>query len=188
MGWRGPTAVNDTERRDPSPTVSYHGDGIAVGVDIQMITALPIVADCWEDEFYRRMFTSQEIAYALLQAQPRGSLAAIWCAKEALRKARGLLTHVDWSQIEVVHDPEGDPSLRLEGVPVGGSLSLSHTGEIAIAVFVAEPAIAPLPDAVPPAHPVVTTSELKHSGVVAAAAWLGLLLAIASIALQLLRP
>jgi phosphopantetheine--protein transferase-like protein len=187
LGWHRSAAVNNTERRDPPVPVFSREDRIRVGVDIENIAALPTVSDYWEDEFYRRMFTSQEIAYALMQTQPRVSLAAIWCAKEALRKVRGLLTQVDWSQIEVVHDPEGEPSLKVDGIPVAGSLSLSHTEEIAIAVLVTDPQATTPPDVAPPAHHVATTSERKYSGIVTVAAWLGLLLAAASIAIQFFR-
>ncbi len=179
--------VNDGNHRDlPSPVLSP-GNGIAVGIDIELIASLPTVADYWEDEFYRRMFTSQEIAYALLQPQPRASLAAAWCAKEALRKAHAHLTHVDSTRIQVVHDPEGKPSLELDSVSVPGALSLSHTEEIAIAAFVASPSETPRADLVPPSPVVATISERRSSRAVVAAAWLALLLACASIAFQILR-
>jgi phosphopantetheine--protein transferase-like protein len=188
----GSVPLNDGERRDPLSRLpasgnEIPGDGIAVGIDIEMISALPTAIDYWEDEFYRRMFTSQEIAYALLQAQPRLSLAASWCAKEALRKAYAQLSQVDWARIQVVHDPEGKPSLELDGAPVAGVLSLSHTDEIAIAAFFACPRTIPLTDSVLPAPALAVIPERKRSRVTTAAAWLALFLAAASIAIQLLR-
>jgi phosphopantetheine--protein transferase-like protein len=190
----GSAAETDGERRPSSSappgyslSVPPVGDGIAVGIDVESIRSLPDVADYWEDEFCRSMFTSQEIAYALLQTQPGASLAAAWCAKEALRKSNSRLINVDWARIEVVHDPEGKPSLRLDGVPVQGSLSLSHTDEIAIAAFVAHKPETPPVDSVLPAAAVATIPARKSSPAVAVAAWLALLLAAASIAIQFLR-
>jgi phosphopantetheine--protein transferase-like protein len=187
LGWGDAAALNDGEHPNlPSPVLPP-GDEIAVGIDVELIASLPAAADYWEDVFYRRMFTSQEIAYALLQAQPRASLAATWCAKEALRKAHAHLAHVDWTRIQVVHDPEGKPSLELDCVCVPGALSLSHTEEIAIAAFIAQASETPRADSVQPSPAVATISERKTSTAVAAAAWLALLLACASIAIQLLR-
>jgi phosphopantetheine--protein transferase-like protein len=195
LGLGDPAAPNHGEPRDlPSPVVTplngiaAPNNGIAVGVDVELIASLPVVADYWEDEFYRRMFTSQEIAYALLQPQPRASLAAAWCAKEALRKARAGLANVEWARIEVVHDPAGKPSLQLDGAAVPGSLSLSHTEEIAVAVFASYAPTMPLANSISLPAAITAVPVRKRSPVVAAAAWLALLMAAASIAVQLLRP
>ena len=60
--------------------------GPACGVDIEAVAALPVVADYWEDEFYRGNFAPAEIAYCAVQAQPPMHFAARWCAQEALKK------------------------------------------------------------------------------------------------------
>jgi phosphopantetheine--protein transferase-like protein len=113
---------------------SFSGKGIAIGVDIQSVADLPNVTDYWEDAFYLQRYTQQEIAYALLQPSPRESFAAIWCAKEALRKADGRWLGVDWHRTEVTHAPSGGPTLISDGETLPCSLSLSHTGGVAIAV------------------------------------------------------
>ena len=53
---------------------------------MQEIAALPVTADYWDHEFYRETFEPSEIAYAVVQSDPRTHLAGFWCAKEALRK------------------------------------------------------------------------------------------------------
>ena len=49
-------------------------NGVAIGIDLQSVDALPEESDFWEGEFYKQHFTGQEIAYALLQPEPRGEL------------------------------------------------------------------------------------------------------------------
>jgi phosphopantetheine--protein transferase-like protein len=109
---------------------------IRIGVDMESLEALPTTLDYWEDEFYKRTFTLQETAYALLQSSPKASFAAMWCAKEALRKAHSELAQVDWKMIEVIHAADGKPSFVIDGDPIGGALSMSHNDDIAFAAYV----------------------------------------------------
>jgi phosphopantetheine--protein transferase-like protein len=141
------SAVAPTGKIDVPTLHGSHGDGVAIGIDLQSVDALPEANDFWESEFYRRHFTKQEIGYALLQAEPRESFASAWCAKEALRKADGRWLDVDWQQTELIHDSNGRPVLRSGETAIPYSLSLSHTNGFAIAaVAMAErPKVLPEP-------------------------------------------
>lgn len=121
------TSVFKMDRNDP---------GISVGVDIQSVTALPEAADYWECDFYQQHFTRQEIAYALLQSDPRETFAAIWCAKEALKKADNRWEMTDWREIETSHEPNGRPILSVGSERISCSVSLSHTDGFAAAIVV----------------------------------------------------
>ena len=61
-------------------------DDLACGIDIERVDAMPVTDDYWEHEFYKESFSKDEIAYCLLQENPRMHFAARWCAKEALVK------------------------------------------------------------------------------------------------------
>jgi phosphopantetheine--protein transferase-like protein len=111
---------------------------VQLGVDLESIADLPTADDYWEEDFYKSTFRPGEIAYALLQPFPRQSFTAMWCAKEALRKAVPAFASVEWTRIEVAHDTTGKPSLRVDGKPLGGALSLSHTRDYAVAVVNAQ--------------------------------------------------
>jgi phosphopantetheine--protein transferase-like protein len=139
-----------TKNRGDAPIVL--ADGINIGTDIEAITAVPETADYWEDSFYKEIFTPREIAYSLLQPSPRASFAAIWCAKEAARKANAGLASAPWSWLEVVHDGNGKPHLEVDGKPLGGALSLSHTNELALATY-ASIQLPQSPEAAPPPAP-----------------------------------
>ncbi|MGB0064479.1 MAG: 4'-phosphopantetheinyl transferase superfamily protein, partial [Terracidiphilus sp.] len=129
--------------------------GILVGIDVEPIAALPEASDYWEHEFYKSTFSPREIAYALLQPSPRETFAGAWCAKEALRKVWPGLAQAEWTALEVIHDVSGKPAMTVDGKPAGGALSISHTGDIAVAVFVAgEPVQLPPVKEVPQTAPV----------------------------------
>ncbi|HUV95988.1 MAG TPA: 4'-phosphopantetheinyl transferase superfamily protein [Acidobacteriaceae bacterium] len=111
--------------------------GVHVGIDVEAIAALPEASDYWEHDFYKSTFSPREIAYALLQPSPRATFAGQWCAKEALRKANSDLANAKWTSLEVVHDPSGKPEMTVDGRPAFGALSVSHSADVAVAVFVA---------------------------------------------------
>lgn len=75
------------------------------------------------------------------------SLAARFAAKEALAKAIGDPRLLSWSEIEIVKDELGNPSIRLHGQTAANlaklgelrfHLSLSHDAELAQAFVVVE--------------------------------------------------
>ena len=114
---------------------------LKVGLDVEDVCSLPFATDYWEHEFYRGTFAKSEIAYAVLQAEPRVHFAGFWCAKEALRKCDSAFAGVSPDKTAVAHDADGRPYLTLdsgagpERLPY--AMSISHTTEVATAVVVA---------------------------------------------------
>ena len=89
----------------------------------------------------RKLFTPAEADL------PLQSLAARFAAKEALAKALGAPSGLQWHDAEVVALPSGDPTFELRGTVLARAndlgatcthLSLSHDGGIASAVVVLE--------------------------------------------------
>jgi phosphopantetheine--protein transferase-like protein len=113
------------------------------GVDIEHAATFPETEDYLQHQFYRDHFTRDEIDYCSAQFEPRLHFAARWCAKEAVRKCLSALMNVDNSKLEVRKRPDGAPFLVMQtstgtrGLPV--SLSLSHSGGMAIAMVTAHP-------------------------------------------------
>ena len=116
---------------------------LQIGLDAQDVRALPVAADYWVHEFYSEMFGKSEIAYAVGHSEPRIHLAGFWSAKEALRKCDPIFTKVAMQSVEVLHDSAGKPHLSHQtaagAVRLPHVLSLSHTGDLAIAVVVNVP-------------------------------------------------
>ena len=116
-------------------------EGVQVGLDIENVKSLPVTSDYWEHEFYRGIFGKSEIAYAVLEQEPRIHLAGFWCAKEALRKCDPSFAAAGFETTVVEHEASGRPYLVWQSstgnVRLPHALSLSHTGELATAVVVA---------------------------------------------------
>lgn len=97
---------------------------------------------------FDRVFSEAEQAYAERRPKRRAEiLAARWAAKEAFLKALGTGIRAEWplNQIEIVHDGEGRPEIRLTSphanrLPQGARVhvSLTHTEHYAAAVVVIE--------------------------------------------------
>ena len=157
--------------------------GARIGIDIEPIAALPETFDFWEHDFYKSTFSPREIAYALLQPSPRATFAGQWSAKEALRKADPSLLNTPWPQIEVVHSTSGKPEMAIAGIHALGALSISHTDELAIAVFVsvAVPEPTPAPQQPAPPAPAQPRSRMPLLSVLA------LLVALAALAISWLH-
>ena len=134
-----------------------------------------------------KLFTESEREYALRRTDPTERFAVRFAAKEAVLKAMGVgIGAVDWHDIEVRRDEDGQPSVVLSGRAStlatqlgieGWRLTLSHSAIVAQAVVVAlgpersvvalGPADAqslPHPDAIDGGGlvPIVTPSEMNE--------------------------
>lgn len=88
-----------------------------------------------------RLFTSIE------RDLPLRSLAARFAAKEAIAKALGAPVGMNWQDCTIAKDEAGDPQVLIRGTVAAASerrgitswhLTLSHDGDMAIAMVVAE--------------------------------------------------
>lgn len=124
------------------------GSRVCVGIDTVRISGLRESLDTFGSRFTRRLFTDGEQAAAAAQADGGvDRLAARFAAKEAAIKAFGLGDiGVNWRDIEVVRQPDGEPRLCLHGRAAqrahalgvrGMAVSMSHDGDQACAVVVA---------------------------------------------------
>jgi len=124
-----------------APAVAAGTSGtLQVGLDVEDVASLPIAADYWEHDFYKGSFAKSEIAYAVLQAEPRTHFAGFWCAKEALRKCDAGFRDVSPAATAVAHEANGQPYLTLHSASGAERLphvvSISHTETVATAVVV----------------------------------------------------
>jgi phosphopantetheinyl transferase (holo-ACP synthase) len=118
--------------------------GPDIGIDIEARSSLPDAGDFRTHPFYVDNFTAREIAHCLERRDPKESLCGLWAAKEAIRKlggAPGIVTSL--KALEIVHDHAGCP-----GFP-GVALSISHAGELAVAVACRAPAVQASPPGAP---------------------------------------
>ena len=94
-----------------------------------------------------RLFTDAERHTPSGSPRPHESLAARFAAKEAVAKALGAPSGLNWHDCEIVTDQDGRPWLTVAGTVAAAAiergidrwhLSLSHDGGIASAMVVAE--------------------------------------------------
>lgn len=120
--------------------------GARVGVDLVDVPAFE-ARFAGRDDLLAEAFTEAELTYCRDRKRPWPHLAARFAAKEALLKAlgTGLAGAMGWRDIEVTRDPAGAPGLVVTGATAevlrarrlqAGSVSLSHTESIAVAVVV----------------------------------------------------
>lgn len=179
------------EQPRPATAIAQPGaalQGVNVGIDIEAIAALPEASDYWEHEFYKSAFSPREIAYALLQPSPRATFAGQWCAKEAIRKANPALASANWTSLEMVHGPSGKPGMVVDGTPAFGALSVSHSADVAVAVFIAADTAVQSPASEPQgAVNLPSTPPAKGSRKASILALVALLVAVASLVVVLLH-
>jgi holo-[acyl-carrier protein] synthase len=122
---------------------------VGIGVDLVQISRIRRVMDRWQERFLERVFTPDEVAYALKRRNPPEHLAARFAAKEATLKAlgTGLAMGVRWREIEIRRNHGQRPTLALSGrtAVLGAArgvralhVSLAHDGDFAMAQVVAE--------------------------------------------------
>ena len=118
------------------------GDAMIVGVGIDVVEIA---------RFKQALDRTQGLADRLFCEEERGlpirSLAARFAAKEALAKALGAPRGLSWTDAEVVTGPDGRPELEVSGTVADAAVrrgirrwhvSLSHDGDLATAVVIAE--------------------------------------------------
>jgi len=137
-----------TEQKHPldqvqsvSRLLSEHGPVAGVGVDQELISAVP----SHNPTFIERNFTEAEVTYCRAQPSPQSSFAARWVGKEAIFKALGVASKgasAAMSEIEILPDENGAPQVTLHGDAKAAAdskniktihISLSHSETTAIA-------------------------------------------------------
>jgi holo-[acyl-carrier protein] synthase len=122
---------------------------VAVGTDSIAIARVEALWREHRERFLARVFTPAETAYCVHRARPAQSLAARFCAKEAVMKClrTGWGDGVGFRDIEVVRDANGAVDVVLHGTAVVRArargirslhVSLTHTETTATAFVVAE--------------------------------------------------
>lgn len=102
---------------------------IGVGTDIIECERIDRMIAKHGDHFVRRVYTEHEIAYSAARKNAAQHFAGRWAAKEAILKALGTgwIAGIAWTDVEVVNESSGKPSVRLHG----GAAEVAREKEIA---------------------------------------------------------
>jgi holo-[acyl-carrier protein] synthase len=120
-----------------------------IGIDIVSIPRIERILERWGPFFTERVFTPAEIAFCESKSNPGQHFALRWAVKEALLKAlgSGLMGGIKWTDIEVVNDPSGRPSLEIHNQAKGfladrnikaAFVSISHERDYGVAQVILE--------------------------------------------------
>jgi holo-[acyl-carrier protein] synthase len=135
----------------PAPQLDHpavHGERLRMGMDLVQISRIGESMQRFGDRFLHKLFTDDEIAYAMQsEASATERLAARFAAKEAAIKAFSFSdAGINWRDIEVCKLADGACRLALHGKAAQQvaqlgvhdiALSLSHDGDYASAVVTA---------------------------------------------------
>lgn len=123
---------------------------VGIGIDLVDIARMQRLLDAKGDRALARLFTQQEVRYAMARAEPARHLAARVAAKEAAFKAlagSAGARAIGWRDMEVVVAADGRPSLCLTGraqcraselAVAQAWLTITHSAATAAAVVVLE--------------------------------------------------
>lgn len=122
---------------------------IGTGVDIIEVARIDRLLEKHSPRFEEKIFTPDEILYCKSKAKPGIHFAARFAAKEAVMKClgTGMDKGIAFNEIEVTHEPSGQPTIKLHGKGKEQSarlniktihISLSHENKYAIAQAIAE--------------------------------------------------
>lgn len=120
---------------------------IRVGIDVVGVDRLRRLVE-GDRERQEALFTAGELAYCEGKRRRYEHLAARFAAKEAVLKAfgTGISQRMRWTEVEVVNERSGRPSIRLAGAVASYAerrgleqldVSLSHAENLAFAQAVA---------------------------------------------------
>ncbi|GAA1146469.1 holo-ACP synthase [Nesterenkonia lutea] len=113
---------------------------VGIGVDVVLVTR-------FEHQLRRTPALRERLFVPAERELNTRSLAARFAAKEAVAKALGAPAGMNWQDCQVVMDAAGAPSVEVSGTVAGVAdsrgvkrwhLSLSHDGDVATAMVVAE--------------------------------------------------
>jgi holo-[acyl-carrier protein] synthase len=117
---------------------------IGLGIDLAEVARYQFDEET-RARFARKVYTEEEMRYALRKRHWAERLAGFFAAKEATRKAFGHA--IPWRDVGVTHERSGRPAIRLygaaEALPAQRGvraihLTITHTAEMAAAVVVLE--------------------------------------------------
>ncbi len=105
------------------------------GIDIIEVERIEKAITKWGKGFLYHVFTDEELVYARKHRYPNQHFAARFAAKEAVLKALGDNTTVNWKDIRITNDKNGKPvcSYRNKKFTKKILISISHTKNYAVA-------------------------------------------------------
>lgn len=89
---------------------------IGVGIDIVDVRRIDALFQKFGVHFLKRIYTEQEVAFCYARHNVANSLAKMYALKEATIKALSDAKGIKWHDMEICHDTNGRPEVKLRGI------------------------------------------------------------------------
>ncbi len=89
---------------------------VGVGIDIVDVRRIGALFQKFGSHFLKKIYTEHEIAFCFARSNVVNSLAKMYALKEATIKALSDAKGIKWHDMEVFHDQNGRPGVKLQGV------------------------------------------------------------------------
>ena len=111
------------------------------GIDIIEVDRIAKAIERWGENFLNHVFTDEEIVYAKKHRYPSQRFAGRFAAKEAVLKAFGKNSHLNWKDISITNDEDGKPICHFSDKNFKKQIliSISHTPNYAVASAIITP-------------------------------------------------
>ena len=107
---------------------------LSIGIDIEQSARFKRK----NRSFLKKFLSEREIK--AMNGYSAQRIAGIFCAKEAVIKACNQIQHLNFKNIEVLHDEYGSPSIKFKGCKKLDSenikISISHSSDYAVATAI----------------------------------------------------
>ncbi len=111
---------------------------VGIGVDILDIRRIEGIIERQGDRFIRKIFTDSEIKFCYSRLRVHESFSKIFAIKEAVIKAISSVSGLKWHDIEVFHDKNGKPCVRLYNIAIDNLLKRINGKSFVIEVSVSD--------------------------------------------------
>ena len=89
---------------------------VGVGIDIVDVRRIGALFHKFGGHFLKKIYTEQEITFCCARNNVVNSLAKMYALKEATIKALSDAKGIKWHDMEILHDQNGRPEVKLRGI------------------------------------------------------------------------
>lgn len=103
---------------------------LGIGIDIVEIARIDSLLNKFQDHFLNKIYTEQERDFCYGRNDIANSLAKMFSLKEATIKALSDAKGIKWHEMEIIHDKNGKPEIKLTGMALKKALEKSKSYKI----------------------------------------------------------
>lgn len=107
---------------------------VGLGIDIVDVRRIDALFHKFGTHFLKKIYTEQEITFCCARNNVVNSLAKMYALKEATIKALSDAKGIKWHDMEILHDQNGRPEVKLQGIALENLQKKANTFSIQASV------------------------------------------------------